>query len=151
MGCVHSIAQDRAAAKRSREIDRNLKQDFEKQAKLLLLGAGESGKSTIVKQIKIIHERGYNKEECVQFRAVVFSNTIQSLMAIIRAMSSFQIEFSDPARMDDARKFLTIVTAVPDTEITPDLGVVMKRLWLDQGTQFCLTRSRQFQLNDSAQ
>ena len=62
------------------------------------LGAGESGKSTIVKQMKIIHETGYSKEECEQYRPVVYSNTIQSLMAIIRAMGQLRINFADSAR-----------------------------------------------------
>lgn len=62
------------------------------------LGAGESGKSTIVKQMKIIHETGYSIEECEQYRPVVFSNTIQSLMAIIRAMGNLRIDFSNPNR-----------------------------------------------------
>lgn len=61
-----------------------------------LLGAGESGKSTIVKQMKIIHETGYSLEECEQYRPVVYSNTIQSLMAIIRAMGQLRIDFADP-------------------------------------------------------
>lgn len=63
-----------------------------------LLGAGESGKSTIVKQMKIIHETGYSREECEQYRPVVYSNTIQSLMAIIRAMGQLRIDFADPSR-----------------------------------------------------
>ena len=29
-------------------------------------------------------------------------------------------------------------------------GAIMKRLWLDRGTQACFQRSRQYQLNDSA-
>lgn len=45
--------------------------------------------------MKIIHETGYSKEECEQYRPVVFSNTIQSLMAIIRAMGLLKIGFSD--------------------------------------------------------
>jgi hypothetical protein len=61
-------------------------------------GAGESGKSTIVKQMKIIHETGYSKEECEQYRPVVYSNTIQSLMAIIRAMGQLRIDFAEPGR-----------------------------------------------------
>lgn len=63
-----------------------------------LAGAGESGKSTIVKQMKIIHETGYSKEECEQYRPVVYSNTIQSLMAIIRAMGQLRINFADSSR-----------------------------------------------------
>lgn len=60
------------------------------------IGAGESGKSTIVKQMKIIHESGYSREECEQYKPVVYSNTIQSLMAIIRAMGQLRIEFGTP-------------------------------------------------------
>lgn len=62
----------------------------------LFSGAGESGKSTIVKQMKIIHETGYSVEECEQYRPVVYSNTIQSLMAIIRAMGQLRLDFADP-------------------------------------------------------
>lgn len=100
MGCTVS-AEDKAAAERSKMIDKNLREDGEKAArevKLLLLGAGESGKSTIVKQMKIIHEDGYSEEECRQYRAVVYSNTIQSIMAIIKAMGNLQIDFADPQR-----------------------------------------------------
>lgn len=68
----------------------------ENNLNLFLIGAGESGKSTIVKQMKIIHETGYSQEECEQYRPVVYSNTIQSLMAIIRAMGQLRIDFADP-------------------------------------------------------
>ena len=42
----------------NRKIDKQLRKDFSEEAqtvKLLLLGAGQSGKSTIVKQMKLIH------------------------------------------------------------------------------------------------
>ena len=100
MGCAVS-SLEKEAAERSRKIDRELAMDGEKasrEVKLLLLGAGESGKSTIVKQMKIIHETGYSTEECLQYQPVVFSNTIQSLMAIIRAMGQLRIDFRDPSR-----------------------------------------------------
>lgn len=47
---------------------------------------------------RIIHEDGYSEEECRQYRAVVYSNTIQSIMAIVKAMGNLQIDFADPSR-----------------------------------------------------
>lgn len=34
-------------------------------------GSGESGKSTIVKQMKIIHQNGYTQDELMQFKNIV--------------------------------------------------------------------------------
>ncbi|NXY38523.1 GNAI2 protein, partial [Pomatorhinus ruficollis] len=153
MGCTVS-AEDKAAAERSRMIDKNLREDGEKAArevKLLLLGAGESGKSTIVKQMKIIHEDGYSEEECRQYKAVVYSNTIQSIMAIIKAMGNLQIDFGDSSRADDARQLFALSCTAEEQGIMPeDLANVIRRLWADNGVQACFNRSREYQLNDSA-
>lgn len=48
--------------------------------------------------VRIIHEAGYSEEECKQYKVVVYSNTIQSIMAIIRAMGRLKIDFGDAAR-----------------------------------------------------
>ena len=67
MGCGASRADRKLAAEINRIIDDELEQDREKakkEIKLLLLGAGESGKSTIVKQMRIIHGNGYSHKEC---------------------------------------------------------------------------------------
>ena len=47
---------------------------------------------------RIIHEKGYSQEECLQYKPVVYSNTIQSMIAIIRAMGQLKIDFDSPAR-----------------------------------------------------
>ena len=47
---------------------------------------------------RIIHENGYTKEECQQYKPVVYSNTVQSMVAILKAMERLQIPFHDPAR-----------------------------------------------------
>jgi len=77
--------EQRGSKDRSNAIDRQLEDDsrkFKKECKILLLGAstsrvaltpgsGESGKSTIVKQMKIIHQSGYSKDELLTFRMIV--------------------------------------------------------------------------------
>uniref|UniRef100_A0A8D2NTN6 Guanine nucleotide-binding protein G(i) subunit alpha-2 n=1 Tax=Zosterops lateralis melanops TaxID=1220523 RepID=A0A8D2NTN6_ZOSLA len=114
-------------------------------------GAGESGKSTIVKQMKIIHEDGYSEEECRQYKAVVYSNTIQSIMAIIKAMGNLQIDFGDSSRADDARQLFALSSTAEEQGVMPeDLANVIRRLWADNGVQACFNRSREYQLNDSA-
>uniref|UniRef100_A0A8K9XCL9 Guanine nucleotide binding protein (G protein), alpha activating activity polypeptide O, a n=1 Tax=Oncorhynchus mykiss TaxID=8022 RepID=A0A8K9XCL9_ONCMY len=100
MGCTLS-AEERAALDRSKAIEKNLKEDgvtAAKDVKLLLLGAGESGKSTIVKQMKIIHEDGFSGDDVKQYKPVVYSNTIQSLAAIVRAMDTLGLEYGDKER-----------------------------------------------------
>ncbi|XP_017534536.1 guanine nucleotide-binding protein G(o) subunit alpha isoform X2 [Manis javanica] len=153
MGCTLS-AEERAALERSKAIEKNLKEDgisAAKDVKLLLLGAGESGKSTIVKQMKIIHEDGFSGEDVKQYKPVVYSNTIQSLAAIVRAMDTLGIEYGDKERKADAKMVCDVVSRMEDTEpFSPELLSAMMRLWGDSGIQECFNRSREYQLNDSA-
>jgi guanine nucleotide-binding protein G(o) subunit alpha len=147
-------AEERAAAARSKQIEKNLKEDgiqAAKDIKLLLLGAGESGKSTIVKQMKIIHDSGFTPEDFRQYKPVVYSNTIQSMVAILRAMQSLQISFADYQREQDAKMVFDVVTRMEDTEpFSEEFLQAMKRLWTDAGVQQCFQRSNEYQLNDSA-
>jgi len=154
MGCVMSLKEDKAAVERSKEIDARLQVDARNAArhvKLLLLGAGESGKSTFIKQMKIIHENGYSKVECLGYVPVIYSNTIQSMMAILRAMGRLRIGFANPDVEKDARQFFAAVSSCDDAPLNTELATVMKRLWKDGGVQDCFKRSREYQLNDSAE
>lgn len=54
---------------------------------------------TRIFRFRIIHETGYTEEERKAYKPVVFSNTIQSMMAIIRAMGPLKIQFGQPERM----------------------------------------------------
>lgn len=147
-------AEEKAAMERSKAIEKNLKEDgvqAAKDIKLLLLGAGESGKSTIVKQMKIIHEGGFTSEDNKQYKPVVYSNTVQSLAAIVRAMYALGIPYKSNEREADAKLVLDVVARMEDTEpFSPELQQAMRLLWADAGIQECFGRSNEYQLNDSA-
>ncbi|CAB3234873.1 unnamed protein product [Arctia plantaginis] len=184
MGCAQS-AEERAAAARSREIERNLKVDgiqASKDIKLLLLGRQEnerkkfhqyaaqevyrflltaintSGKHSLVFQsckkklkIGIIHESGFTNEDFKQYRPVVYSNTIQSLVAILRAMPNLGITYGNRDRESDGKMVFDVIQRMEDTEpFSEELLAAMKRLWADSGVQECFGRSNEYQLNDSA-
>ena len=85
--------------------------------------------------MRIIHETGYSPDDCKHYKPVVYSNTIQSLMAIISAMSKLRVDFADRSRLEDARKFFEISGNSSEGELTSELGQLMKRLWRDRGVQ----------------
>ncbi|MDP2439593.1 MAG: hypothetical protein Q8P67_27910, partial [archaeon] len=93
MGCAASGPEvNKEDQARSKNIDTNLRKDkkfLENEIKLLLLGAGESGKSTIAKQMKIIYLKGFTDNERRPYREIIFSNIIMSMRALVLAVDKF--------------------------------------------------------------
>lgn len=58
-------------------------QNSKKGVKLLLLGAGESGKSTVLKQLKLLHKGGFTQQERRQYSHVIWCDVIQSMKVLI--------------------------------------------------------------------
>lgn len=139
------------------EIDGQLGRDKaakSKEIKILLLGAGESGKSTVFKQMKIIHMNGYTTEECMAFKDIVHSNTLASMKAIVGASVQFGIPI-EPQNREIAMKINSIdqtnLVLHIDKLFTPDLGKQLQQLWSDSGIRSTFERRNEFQLNDSAE
>ena len=57
--------------------------------KLLLLGSGNSGKSTVMKQFKIIHKRGFTTEERRVFRDALWKSAIEGMRALVRTRQDY--------------------------------------------------------------
>ncbi|XP_043541636.1 guanine nucleotide-binding protein alpha-3 subunit-like [Chiloscyllium plagiosum] len=75
-----SSQSERAQRRRSREIDALLARErryVRRLVKILLLGAGESGKSTFLKQMRIIHGKDFDSKALEEFRDTIFENVIK--------------------------------------------------------------------------
>jgi hypothetical protein len=57
-----------------------------------MIGAGESGKSTVLKQMKLIYAQGFSKNEKLEWKPVVFNNIIQSFRLIFEAMNELGLK-----------------------------------------------------------
>lgn len=55
------------------------------------IGSGESGKSTIVKQMKIIHQNGYTVDELAMYRLTIYKNLVDCAKALVSALRQFDI------------------------------------------------------------
>jgi len=95
MGACQSSPEEQAALRASKEIEKAMKEsqmvEMEK-IKLLLLGAGESGKSTIFKQMRILYGAPLSDEEKNQVTPVVYSNTITSIQKLVEETSNMGYE-----------------------------------------------------------
>ena len=59
-------------------------------------GTGESGKSTFIKQMRIIHGAGYSDEDKRTYIKLVYQNIFMAMQSMIRAMDLLKIQYEDP-------------------------------------------------------
>jgi len=153
MGCGMSTEEKEGKA-RNEEIENQLKRDKMMQRneiKMLLLGAGESGKSTILKQMKLIHEGGYSRDERESFKEIIFSNTVQSMRVILEAMEQLELPLDDQRTEYHVQTIFMQPAQIEGDNLPPEVGNAISALWRDIGVQECFKRSREYQLNDSAE
>ena len=60
-----------------------------------LLGTGESGKSTFIKQMRIIHGSGFNDDDKRTYIKLVYQNIFMAMQSMIRAMDLLKIQYED--------------------------------------------------------
>lgn len=147
-------AEQKAAAARSAALDKQLEADRQaasKTIKLLLLGAGESGKSTLVKQMKIIHGDGYTQEELRSYKPTICDNLVHSMRAVLEAMGALQINLGNSSNRIHVKAVLTYIDSGAQGSLTPELSAALKSLRDDSGVKECIRRSNEYQLNDSAE
>ncbi|XP_040929101.1 guanine nucleotide-binding protein G(q) subunit alpha-like isoform X2 [Betta splendens] len=151
MGACCLSPEAKEARRINEEIERELrryKKETRREFKLLLLGTGESGKSTFIKQMRIIHGRGYSEEDRRSYTRLVYQNIFTAVQAMIQAMKMLQIPYSHEHNEANAG----VVSAVDVEKVTTltDLHVdAIKSLWSDPGIQECYIRKREYQLSDS--
>ncbi|XP_014612978.1 PREDICTED: guanine nucleotide-binding protein G(q) subunit alpha isoform X6 [Polistes canadensis] len=136
----------------NQEIERQLrrdKRDARRELKLLLLGTGESGKSTFIKQMRIIHGSGYSDEDKRGFIKLVYQNIFMAMQSMIRAMELLKIEYGESSNIEKAELVRAVDFETVTTFESPYVEAI-KDLWNDSGIQECYDRRREYQLTDSA-
>lgn len=110
---------------------KNLVPGSKPEYKMLLLGSGESGKSTILKQIKIIHQNGFSKRELYDYKPFVFKNICECAEAIIKALREFKMDGNlETITNDDLDEILEYEVPMDEDSktMTFALGEKMKQL-----------------------
>lgn len=120
----------------------------QKRMKLLLLGTGESGKSTIFKQMKILYgaDKGYTSKEREQYKPPVYSNIFSNLKCVV----DYAEKHGAIQNMDSKNAFLSLVRGddEPAPEITESIAATLKDIWHDEGIQAAWKNRGNYQVQD---
>jgi len=141
-------AARRAALSKSKEWDAKMNKEHRQEEavnKLLLLGAGESGKSTLFKQMIQIYGKGFPDSEKKTYVSVIANNTISSMKTLIGQAANYGRLATES---ESARAFVDELKV--DDEIDPRVGDAIKTLWADRAIQLAYDSRSNFQLTDSA-
>ncbi|PAA56648.1 hypothetical protein BOX15_Mlig032566g1 [Macrostomum lignano] len=153
MGCF-SGKKNNEKTDQSKNIEKKLekeRKDYKSTHRLLLLGAGESGKSTIVKQMRILHINGFSPEEKRQKIMDIKKNIRDAILSITGAMSNL----SPPVTLEhaDYEEYINYVqneATKPDFDYPPEFFQYTIKLWNDAGVRASFDRSNEYQLIDCA-
>ncbi|KAI9305370.1 putative guanine nucleotide-binding protein alpha-1 subunit [Cunninghamella echinulata] len=153
MGCCISTTTSYSTEHlRNEEIEEQLKNEkvATKTIKLLLLG-----KSTFLKQIRLIHDGGFSKEERLTFRDIIVKNTLQSMITLLEAIDYLDLPTTD---IQENRQELIHTLQKHEQNIgrgnilllPTDLVQKIDQLWHHPIIQLAYKKRNEFQLNDSA-
>ncbi|KAK4054110.1 guanine nucleotide-binding protein subunit alpha [Microbotryomycetes sp. JL201] len=159
MGCGGSKPydeQDTSAKARSDAIDAELRKaraDMRKDVKLLFLGAGESGKTTVIKQMRLMSQGTYTEREREDFREFIFINAVQSAQVLADAFDLLGITLPD--ELQPQIELLLSLGEHPTLtnnqgDMNQEIGSAIAKMWSFSGAKEAVDLSHEFQLNDSA-
>lgn len=88
----------RDGRQRNEAVEMQLMQDrvnFDKENKSLLLGTSRSGKTTLLRSMKLLLEGAYCPDELESFKEIIFSNVTKSMRCILEDMERLQVPLVD--------------------------------------------------------
>ena len=143
-----------------RILRKKIYQEFKKKpfVDILLLGAAETGKSTIMRQMKIIHDGEMTSDSLRSYRNHVINNVKKCVHQLISAVSSSSLswESEEAEHAAAALKEMNAIsynnTAGDESALVvaePDQYSLVSAVWNDGAAQTCWSRANEFSLPDS--
>jgi hypothetical protein len=135
--------------KRSKAIDRKLKEHagmMLRECKVLVYGDSDSGKTTILRQMRIIHGTGRILNNVAKYRDRVRMTALEAMCTAIEGLAESRFEIEDENDQKRAAAVLLQYQSNP-TEMDVAVGESISSLWHSLGDTM---RNRAVNMADSA-
>ncbi|KAG6826665.1 hypothetical protein H0H92_014938, partial [Tricholoma furcatifolium] len=146
---------DLSAQERSDLIDLQLEEEntkLKRECRVLLLGLAGSGKSTIVKHMKL-HQGGYTPAELLEHRPTIYRNLIHSAQALLQYMrdTDLNLEYLPNRALVDGILNYRWESDNCEDDLDSDVATAIYRVWTDPVIPRIMDEhSGKFHLMDSA-
>ena len=127
----------------------------------MLLGCGQAGKSTFIKQMRIIHSEGFQDDEKEQIKLDIASNIAHSITCLIE-----NSVFDETLETDEGKKLQAAIDNItstfdkhfdintqlyaPDTQVVLEMADEISFVWKSAPIQQAYANRNNFQLIDCA-
>ncbi|KAJ6245568.1 guanine nucleotide-binding protein g(o) subunit alpha [Anaeramoeba flamelloides] len=137
--------------KKNKNINKQLvdeKKNEKNEFKMLLLGTGDSGKSTFVKQMQILYKGGFNTKIVDLYRNIIRINLKQHMKILLKASADLKIQLPKESVIIQ-NKFLDLIKNSP-VMWNDKIIEMIKQLWEQPQIKECYKSRHHFQLPDSS-
>lgn len=154
-GDKEEAEDEKRMRKTNKEIEKQIQKDkqvYRATHRLLLLGAGESGKSTLVKQMRILHvEDAFPPEERAEKRQDIRQNVRDAILTISQAMGTIDPPLTvDKPESVAALQYILRECPSTDFDYPHEFWEHTEVLWAAPNVKRCFERANEYQLIDSA-
>jgi len=121
--------------------------------KLLLLGAGESGKSTLFKQMIDLYGTGFDDSDIMRYIPTLYDNTLSCMKILLEKSEEYctsEGRTDCGISSDNQIHRDTVMNTKRDAMIGTKLADAIKHLWSDPGIQHTYELRSNYQLAESA-
>ncbi|CAE6430744.1 unnamed protein product [Rhizoctonia solani] len=150
MGACLSINIDIGAAGAHNEVKGETEACTKKQFKVLLLGTSDSGKSTVLKQMRILCNDQFTPQEIESYRQLVFNNIIRGAVMLVDALPVMKLQLSP--ENERFAETLRSINDLRDGEVYPkELLQPLQDFWGGAGAQEGWSRANEVALPENLQ
>lgn len=156
MGCAGSSPELEAQSAKNKRIEEEQAnaQAYDKALKkLLLLGAGESGKSTLFKQMIQLYGKGYPESERATFTNIIYSNTIGAMQTLVEESEELkghpEVKENTDIQPDNQELKEYMQNLDVNADVDSKVAEAIRVLWKDTGIQNTYSYRNLFQFPDS--